>query len=228
MNVWIKVCGVTTVEDARAAIAAGVDAIGLNFVPTSKRFLAPEAAAALIRAAGRDAVSWVGVVADEPPSRVTELLRHVGLDLVQLHGKEPPAELEALSPGAYKAVAIAGPEDVERARRYGGERLLVDAHVPGLLGGSGQTFDWALVRELVRERRVVLAGGLRPDNVASAVEALRPWGVDVASGVEHAPGRKDPTAMRSFVERARAAARELGATATSPGRGAGHDEGARS
>ncbi|NLE87331.1 MAG: phosphoribosylanthranilate isomerase [Myxococcales bacterium] len=227
MNVWIKVCGVTTVEDARAAIAAGVDAIGLNFVPSSKRFLAPEAAAALIREAGRDAVRWVGVVADQPPRQLEELLRRVELDQVQLHGKETPAELEALLPHAFKAVAIAGPADVERARRYGGDPLLVDAHVPGLLGGSGQTFDWTLVRELVRERRVVLAGGLRPDNVADAIRELRPWGVDVASGVELAPGRKDPRAVWSFVERARAAAREL--TGAGPlGAPSGPDEGGRS
>src|SRR5690606_41712580 len=105
MNVWIKVCGVTTVEDARAAIAAGVDAIGLNFVPSSKRFLAPEAAAALIREAGRDAVRWVGVVADQPPRQLEELLRRGELGQVQLPGKGPPAELEGVRPHALQAAA---------------------------------------------------------------------------------------------------------------------------
>lgn len=206
MNVWIKVCGVTTVADAHAAIEAGVDAIGLNFVPSSKRFLSPEVAAELVRSVGPEAVSWVGVVADETPARLRALSEQLRLDWWQLHGGETPTDLERVLPCAYKAVSIAGPDDVARARSFGGDRLLVDAHAPGLLGGSGRTFDWALVRDLARERPIVLAGGLRADNVAEAIREVHPWGVDVASGVESAPGRKDVAAMRRFVAEARAAA----------------------
>src|SRR5690606_41981569 len=119
MNVWIKVCGVTTVEDARAAIAAGVDAIGLNFVPSSKRFLAPEAAAALIREAGRDAVRGVGVVADQPPRQLEELLRRAELEQVQLPRQEAPGGAAGLLPPALQGGATPGPAGRARARRPG-------------------------------------------------------------------------------------------------------------
>lgn len=208
MGLWVKVCGVTTREDGLAAVAAGVDAIGLNFVRASKRYVAPEAARRLVDEVGRDRVSWVGVVADEPVARLERLRQQVGLHWLQLHGHESPGDLELCLPGAYKAVAIATAEDVDRAEAFGGDRLLVDAHAPGLLGGTGATFDWRLVSELVRRRRVVLAGGLRPENVAEAVRRVRPWGVDVASGVERSPGRKDAESLRAFVRAARAAAAE--------------------
>lgn len=206
MKIWVKVCGITTVADAEAAVAAGVDAIGLNFVRSSKRYLAPERARVLVEAVGVDAVTWVGVVADEPFEAASALRRQVPLHLLQLHGDETPGELERLQPGAFKALCIAGPEDVARAESFGGDRILVDARAPGVLGGTGQTFDWSLVVDLVGQRRTVLAGGLHPDNVGEAVARLGPWGVDVASGVELSPGRKDPDAMRRFVEGARAAA----------------------
>lgn len=206
MSLWVKVCGVMTSDDARAAVAAGVDAIGLNFVPSSKRYVTPEAAQRIVDEVGHGAVSWVGVVADEPFARLAELREQVGLDWVQLHGHESPEDLERCLPAAFKAVAIASAADAARAESFGGDRLLVDAHAPGQLGGTGQSFDWSLVSGLVRRRRVVLAGGLRPDNVAEAVRRVQPWGVDVASGVEISPGRKDAEALRRFVSAARAAA----------------------
>lgn len=208
MSLWVKVCGVTTSDDARAAVAAGVDAIGLNFVPSSKRYVTPETARRIVEEVGRERVSWVGVVADEPLARLVELRELVGLEWLQLHGHESPEDLERCLPAAYKAVSIASAADVARAEAFGGDRLLVDAHAPGQLGGTGQSFDWSLVGELVRRRRVVLAGGLRPDNVAEAVRRVRPWGVDVASGVESSPGRKDAEALHRFVSEARAAAVE--------------------
>lgn len=215
MSIWVKVCGITTLEDARAALDAGVDAIGLNFVPASKRFIEPRAARDLVRQLGQAATTWVGVVADESPERLRELRDEVGLDWLQLHGRETPNDLEQVLPGAFKAVTIGDASDVAFAETFGGDRVLVDARPPRptsgaseslVLGGSGHTFDWSLVSDFVRRRRTILAGGLNPDNVAEAVTFLAPWGVDVASGVESAPGRKDALAMRRFVERARAAA----------------------
>lgn len=210
MSVWIKVCGVTTVEDAVAAIEAGVDAIGLNFVPSSKRYLEPEAAASLIEQVGRDEVEWVGVVADDPVVHLQELRKRLPLHWWQLHGKESPEELELLLPSAYKALPIANASDVARAERFGGERLLVDAHAPGQLGGTGRTFEWGWISELVTKRRVILAGGLTPENVGVAVRQVAPWGVDVASGVESAPGKKDIEAIRKFVRAARDACLRAG------------------
>jgi phosphoribosylanthranilate isomerase len=126
---------------------------------------------------------------------------------LQLHGAESSEELELLLPNAYKAVAIAGPEDVARASEYGGERLLVDAKVPGELGGTGARFDWSLAVPLTKRRDLIVAGGLTPENVAEAMRALSPFGVDVASGVEmrQNPRAKDPAKLSAFVAAVRAA-----------------------
>jgi phosphoribosylanthranilate isomerase len=150
-------------------------------------------------------VQVIAVVADMSQSEIVGLVASTGVDRVQLHGSEPPGLLEALGGLVYKALRVRGPEDVERARAYGGDPLLMDAFVPGKLGGTGHRFDWSLAAGLAGERRVLLAGGLDADNVADAVEAVRPWGVDVASGVElHGrPGVKDLERVAAFVSAAR-------------------------
>ncbi len=216
MALWVKVCGVTNVEDARAAADAGVDALGLNFVRSSKRYVSPAVASEIVRALG-GAVTWVGVVADAPEHELRALKNEVGFDLWQLHGHEPPEALEPLLPDAYKALPIGAAEDVAAAARFAGDRVLVDAKVVGELGGTGRVFDWRLIDELVATRRVVLAGGLTPDNVGRAVREVRPWGVDTASGVESAPGKKDPELIRRFVTEARLAAPKANVATTEPG-----------
>jgi phosphoribosylanthranilate isomerase len=199
---WIKICGVTSVEDAEHVVAAGADAIGLNFVPSSKRRVSMQQARALIDAiAGR--VEVVAVVADPSNAQVAELREELGIDWLQLHGDEDAARAAELLPQAFKAVPIATADDARRAASFPGPRLLVDAKVPGSTGGTGQVFDWRLVRELTQQRELILAGGLTPRNVASAVRELSPFGVDVASGVESAPGRKDPELITAFVRAAR-------------------------
>jgi len=203
--VWIKICGITTVDDALGVLEAGADAIGLNLIPTSKRYLPPERARAVARAV-RGKLELVGVVADRSAAELEELRTDLGLDWLQLHGGEAPAEV-ARVPRAFKAVGIDGPEDVELALSYPGMRLLVDKKAGPALGGTGQSFDWSLVRELSRERPLILAGGLTPDNVADAIREVLPFGVDVASGVEAGtPGVKDLERTRDFVARARGAA----------------------
>jgi phosphoribosylanthranilate isomerase len=205
MAVWIKICGITCVEDALLCADAGADAIGVNLVEGSRRSVdIPTARAVAEAVAGR--LEAIAVVADLPGHALAELRRLTHIDWLQLHGVESPAELEAALPRAYKAVRIGAASDVDSARRYGGERVLVDARVEGLLGGTGERFDWTLVETLVAERSVVLAGGLDPASVGEAVRRLRPWGVDVASGVEAALRRKDEGRVRSFVQRAREAA----------------------
>ncbi len=191
-----------------AAIDAGTDALGLNFWPEGPRFLAPADAPRVIRAARERApqVELVGVFVDVPVGEVRALRARLGLDAVQLHGRETPADVEALQPGAYKAIGIEGPEDIARAAAYPGPRILLDARVPGgPPGGTGARFDWALAGRLAQERVLLLAGGLTPANVAEAVRRVRPHMVDVASGVETAPGVKDAEAMRAFVRAAKAA-----------------------
>lgn len=203
-GVRVKICGVTTVADAVGCASLGASAIGLNFVPSSPRRIGPERAREIARALRGAGVLVVGVVADLPVSSMRALLDEAELDCLQLHGDEPPEALEPLLPRAYKAARIGDADDAQRARAFPGEHLLVDAKVEGVLGGTGATFDWKLVRALARERKLTLAGGLRPDNVARAVAAIVPYGVDVSSGVESAPGEKDLDAVRAFIRAARA------------------------
>jgi phosphoribosylanthranilate isomerase len=178
----------------------GVSAIGVNFVPSSPRRVDVARAREIARAV-RGKTMVVGVVADLDVAAMEALVRDAELECLQLHGDEPPEALAALLPHAYKAVRIGGADDVARARRYGGEHILVDARVEGALGGSGATFDWSLAFELARERKLTLAGGLRPENVADAIRAVQPYCVDVASGVESARGggAKDLDRVRAFL-----------------------------
>jgi phosphoribosylanthranilate isomerase len=198
----VKICGVTTPEVAVACAALGVSALGLNFVPSSPRCITVSRASEIRRALNGAEVRLVGVVADLELDAMRSLMRDAELDCLQLHGNELPTTLEPLLPHAYKAVRVGNDDDVDRARAFGGEVLLVDAKVDGALGGSGRTFDWSLVKDLARERKVILAGGLRPENVGRAVREVKPWGVDVASGVESAIAMKDLALVRAFLAEA--------------------------
>jgi phosphoribosylanthranilate isomerase len=203
---WIKICGVTLPADVELVHKAGADAVGLNFIPRSPRRVDISTARELA-AVARGKLEVVGVVADCDESRIRELVEVVGLDRVQLHGNEPDELLERLGPIAYKAVGVSSASDVAIAQRVLGERVLVDAKVGGLVGGTGTTFDWSLVENLCRLRSVIVAGGLDPDNVAQAVRQLRPFGIDAASGVElpARPGQKHEGLVRRLVEAIRRA-----------------------
>lgn len=201
---YVKICGITSVEDAILAVEAGADALGLNFVPSSKRVI-DTATAAHIADAVAGSVQLIAVVADRSEPELDELRLATGIRWLQLHGSEAPAELERFLPEAYKACAIASAADAARAAEYGGRRLLVDAKVAGELGGTGQRFDWSLARPLAEQRELILAGGLSPNNVREALQVLRPFGVDVASGVERRdnPRKKDPELVRAFIDAVR-------------------------
>lgn len=206
-RVTVKICGITSVEDARAAAVAGADAIGFVFWPGSPRAVDPAAARA-IAATLPPFVARVGVFVDAPPDQMRAIADEVGLDLVQLHGDEPPEAVARAPRRAVKAVRVGPGFRPEEALRYDGAAaaLLLDTRVDdgGSPGGTGRTFDWSLVRR-VREGTsfLLLAGGLTPDNVEQAIAAVRPDGVDVSSGVESAPGRKDPAKVRAFVDAVR-------------------------
>ena len=203
----IKICGITSVSDALLCADAGADAIGVNLVPSSQRRVTESVAREIVEAVGRRALV-VLVTADLDAAANASLRDRLGAGCLQLHGSEAPEVLRPLLPHAYKAARIGGPDDVEAARAFPGEYLMVDAKVPGALGGTGTAFDWILVAKLATERKLVLAGGLTPDNVAGAVALVAPDCVDVASGVEvtGAPREKDAARVHAFVAAVRASA----------------------
>ncbi|GAB4509147.1 MAG: phosphoribosylanthranilate isomerase [Anaerolineae bacterium] len=209
----IKICGVKTLDDARMVAAAGADMIGLNFYPASPRFIPPEEAQIMVNTLraelGETAPLFIGVFVNHPD--VAGVMAQIGLDGAQLSGDEPPEALLALNGRAYKAVR---PADVAAAVELAAAfapfvppdphlpSLLVDAFHPQLFGGTGEQASDALVRA-VQTSRLMLAGGLKPENVAARVTAVQPWGVDVASGVERVPGVKDAERVRAFIENVR-------------------------
>jgi phosphoribosylanthranilate isomerase len=201
--VLIKICGITREEDAHAAVEAGAAAIGFVFWPPSPRYIDPERARA-IAAALPPFVTRVGVFVDQPAGRVNDIAARVGLGAVQLHGDEPVAYLRDIQAPVIKAIAsdVVDP-DAWPSRVV----LLVDAHDPARRGGTGRLADWDRARALANRRKVLLAGGITPDNVAEAVSRVRPFGIDVSSGVESAPGVKDRAAMQALVEAALGAAK---------------------
>jgi phosphoribosylanthranilate isomerase len=202
--VEVKICGLTTVDDAVRCIEAGADAIGLNFWAGSPRRVDATTARAIV-AAGGDRATMVGVFVDFTANQVREILHETGAQWAQLHGGEMPELVSQLLPHAYKALGVEDGSVIELARSYPGEHLLLDASVPGMPGGTGRTFDWEIAAAVAKERRLTLAGGLTPDNVAEAVGVVRPFRVDVASGVESAPGHKDPERVRRFIDAAKSA-----------------------
>jgi phosphoribosylanthranilate isomerase len=201
----IKICGITRLEDALAAARLGADALGFNFWPRSKRYVAPVEARKIVRRLP-SFVTPVGVFVDPSRDEVLGAVDASGVAVAQLHGDEPPELCISLPLPVLKAIRVADRHSLAALVSYEVQGFLLDAPTPGY-GGSGEIFDWALAAEVARELPIVLAGGLGPDNVAEAVRAVRPWAVDVASGVERAPGVKDHDRMRLFVERAREAAR---------------------
>ena len=205
----IKICGITNLEDALAAIEAGADMLGFNFYPKSPRYITPEQCALIVSSVYRlrSTVVFIGVFVNSPAEQIAAILDQCGLHLAQLSGDEPLSDLEALGPRAFKALRIRDPQSAPAMLanlppRADPPACLLDAHVPGQYGGTGQTADWSVAADLARQASILLAGGLTPENVAEAVRQVRPWGVDVASGVEAGPGKKDAARMRAFVQNA--------------------------
>jgi len=199
-RVRVKVCGITRLEDALLAASFGADALGFNLWPGSKRHVDPDAARAIVDRLP-PFVTPVGVFVDQPPTTVLALAAQAGVQVVQLHGDESWEDVNGYPIPAVKAVRLAGPESLRDLHRYRVRGLLLDAPSQGF-GGSGTTCDWGLARQVAERFPVVLAGGLTPENVGEAIRAVRPWAVDVASGVESAPGVKDPDKLRRFIESA--------------------------
>jgi phosphoribosylanthranilate isomerase len=216
----VKICGIKTLPDALAAIEAGANYLGFNFYPGSIRFIEKSACAKITSVLKREhpRIKLVGVFVNSPVDEIKDILQTCSLDLAQLHGDEPPEMLFAFNGKAFKAIRFSA-ESVETsvapflrsvdnirlsASQFVDESalplLLIDAAVKGVYGGSGVTADWSVAAGLAKQYPLLLAGGLAPENVAEAVRRVKPWGVDVASGVESAPGEKDAGKMIQFVK----------------------------
>jgi phosphoribosylanthranilate isomerase len=194
----LKVCGITSQEDADAAIAAGATAIGFNFYPKSPRYLAPERAARI----ATPGVRRVGVFVNEAPALVEETARIAALDVAQLHGDERPGDYPA-GLAVWKAARVTADFDIAEYDQCPAEALLLDGPAAELYGGAGRSFDWRLAAAAAH--RIILAGGLDASNVARAIALAHPWGVDSCSRIESAPGKKDIKKMTEFLEAAKAA-----------------------
>lgn len=202
---FVKICGTTTEEDALLAVALGADALGFIFAPSPRQVTAT-AVSDIVKRLPPD-VFTVGVFRNDPVDRVLQLVAESGVKAVQLHGDETPSDIAELKSRfaipVIKALPAAS-QAVRVADQYGADAILLDAPSPG----SGQVFDWRLAEGIPDGIRLILAGGLDPSNVADAIEAVKPWGVDVVSGVESKPGVKDPRKLREFVESAKRSAPE--------------------
>ena len=195
----IKICGITNLEDARLAVGLGADALGFIFYPKSPRKVAPEAAREII-AQLPPLVLSVGVFVDEDAATVRDLAARVGLDWLQLHGQETPEYCRSLGRRVIKGFRIKDANSLADLAAYRGaaQALLLDTYKTGQTGGTGESFDWRLAQDARPFGPIILAGGLTPDNVARAVAIAQPQAVDVASGVEAAPGKKDVEKLRAF------------------------------
>jgi len=205
MSLLVKICGITRLEDALAAVEAGADALGFMFYEPSKRFITPEQAAGII-ANVPSSIRRVGVFvnADEPTIRRTANVS--GIDVIQFHGEEFPKFCESFRPFTiWKAFRMENEQSLDVVRRYrDADAWLLDSHVNGVHGGTGETFNWNLAIEAKKNGRpVILAGGLNPANVGQAVREVQPYGIDVSSGVESAPGIKDRDKIRLLVNAAK-------------------------
>jgi len=200
--VKVKICGITSSEDARQAVAAGADALGFVFFSQSPRAVNEEQVREIVCGLP-PFVTKVGLFVNEEPERINRIVQDCQLDMAQLHGDEPPELMSRLSCRAIKALRVRDRSSLLDHRKFPGAALLLDAWAPDRFGGTGDRFDWELAAEVACQRPVILAGGLNPDNVAAAVGIVRPYAVDVSSGVESAPGRKDPLQVSRFIRNAK-------------------------
>ncbi len=208
MIVWIKICGITNEEDGLAAARLGADALGFVFAPSPRR-ISPEKARQIIKALP-PLVQTVGVFVDEDLGEVSSVAEMCGLDILQFHGSESADYCDSFDQRVIKAIRLRNRQDLKSLAEYDGvvHALLLDTYLPDKLGGTGMTFNWQWALEAGKYRRIILAGGLNPENVAAAISIVKPYGVDASSGLEQSPGVKDHEKMAQFIESVRQSARQ--------------------
>lgn len=200
----VKVCGITNLEDALLAVESGADAVGFIFYEKSPRYISLKAASRISKELP-PFVTVVGVFVNESPDKVNTAIKEAGLDCVQFHGDETPEACEAAGAKVIKAFRIKDRKDINAIRNYYVSAYLLDTYKEGVPGGTGETFNWEIASEAKKMGRIILSGGLNPDNIADAVRQVEPYGVDVSSGVEIKPGKKDPEKVKRFIELAKGA-----------------------
>ena len=205
----IKICGIKTVTNALAAMEAGADYLGFNFYPKSVRFIEKQVCAEITSVLRKEhpQIKLVGVFVNSTVEEIKDIMKRCSLNLAQLHGDETVEMLNQLDGKAFKAFRGI-PESVGKFARSESPAFLVDASVKDVYGGSGVTADWNGAAELAKKYPLLLAGGLTPENVAEAISRVKPWGVDVASGVESAPGEKNAIKMKAFVRAVQSESRD--------------------
>jgi phosphoribosylanthranilate isomerase len=209
--VKVKICGITNLKDARHAVEAGADFLGFNFYPGSPRYIAPAVARRIVQRLPKGAAGFVGVFVNEPEEKMLAIARRVGLNYLQLHGEESPKTVSHLKRTlpVIKAIRIQKSFRTAQLERFHrGASFLLDGFSVQQRGGTGKSFDWMVARRAKKSGRIFLAGGLTPGNVSKAIRAAQPYAVDVCSGVETKPGRKDSVLMTSFVQTVRATQRK--------------------
>ena len=202
----VKICGITNLEDALAAVDVGVDALGFNFYKKSPRYIEPERACEII-AQLPPLVLTVGVFVNEREEKIRETQALTGIQAIQLHGDESPEFCQRFSGRVIKAFQVKDKESIKHLAHYHVGAIMLDSYRDGVRGGTGVTFDWHLAVVAKTFGRIILAGGLTPDNIAEAVKLVQPYAVDVAGGVEKEKGIKDHLKMRKFISEVRRAAR---------------------
>lgn len=198
----VKICGITNVDDALSAAELGADALGFIFVKSSPRYIAPKTARKIIQELPPFVVP-VGVFADMAYNDILEIIDRTGIGCVQLHGEETPKQLANYPVPVYKSFRVDARFHPEILRRYKGSAYLLDTKTPGALGGTGQTFDWDGAIKAKEYGRIILAGGLNPENIVKAARIVQPYAADVNSGVEERPGKKDPAKLKLLFENLR-------------------------
>ena len=205
MTPRIKICGITSAHDALAAVEAGADALGFMFFQDSPRRVPIEQAGSIVRELP-PFVAKVGVFVNPTETEVRVAIAECGIDTLQFHGEEPPPFCQQFGLKFIKAFRVQNADSLKPASEYASAAWLLDSYVPGQHGGTGAVFNWDIAADAARRHRwVILAGGLTPENVADAVRRVKPFGLDVSSGVESSPRRKEPAKIRAFIEAARSA-----------------------
>lgn len=198
-NTKIKICGITNIKDAQAAAEFGTDALGFIFYKESKRYVDPEVAKSIISSLP-PFITTVGVFVNQELDEISQIKETTGIQVAQLHGDETPEFVSSIPFNSIKVIRVKDKSDLDKVAQYSAQAILFDTYSDKEYGGTGESFDWEILNDLSSTKKIILSGGLNSENILEAVKIVRPYAVDVSSGVEDTPGRKDHTKIKKFIE----------------------------